>query len=54
MRQVDAPSPNNLDRALIDDIAKLPDAERLEAAGVFLGRNIPKNQRQAILDAHNF
>ncbi len=51
---LDTPSPNNLDRALIDDISKLPDAERLEAAGIFLGRDISENQRQAILDAHNF
>jgi len=33
---MDTPSPNNLDRTLIDDISKLPDTERLEAAGVFL------------------
>lgn len=51
---LDTPSPSNLDRALIDDISKLSDTERLEAAGVFLGRDIPENQRQAILDAHNF
>lgn len=50
---LDTPSPNNLDRILLDDIVKLHDTERLEAAGVFLGRDIPENQSQAILDAHN-
>ncbi|NDK10201.1 phosphotransferase [Candidatus Gracilibacteria bacterium] len=59
VRQMDTPSPNNLDRTLIDDISKLPDTERLEAAGVFLGKDFINNpdfetQRQAILDAHNF
>lgn len=53
VRHLDAPSPRNLDRALLDDIASLPEPERLEAAGVFLGRDIPENQKQAILDAHN-
>jgi len=59
VRQMDTPSPNNLDRTLIDDISKLPDTERLEAAGVFLWKDFINNpdfetQRQAILDAHNF
>ena len=54
VRNLETPSAHNLDRALTEDIAKLPPAERLEAAGVFLGREIPENQRQAILDAHNY
>lgn len=53
LKHLETPSVRNLDRDFIEDIAKLPDSERLEAAWVFLGREIPENQRQAILEAHN-
>ncbi len=42
----------NFEKWLIEDITKLWDKERIEAAEAFLKRKIPENQQKAILEAH--
>ena len=54
VKSLDVPSAKNLDSLLLDDVAKLPPAERLEAAWVFLGRKeMSQAEQEAIILAHN-